>query len=101
MQRSERRMDQSTMSGNRAKAKYRQQNSCMLKLRMSVVRKVKCSSPGYIKSNDGTMSMEKKEILNRWSEYVEYLFKDDRCKKTKIEENKEGPTILKEEVEAA
>ncbi|GFO19544.1 endonuclease-reverse transcriptase [Plakobranchus ocellatus] len=47
------------------------------------------------------MLMEKKEILNRWSEYVEDLFKDDRCKKPKIKKKIEGPTILKEEVEAA
>ncbi|GFO08984.1 hypothetical protein PoB_003548900 [Plakobranchus ocellatus] len=64
-------------------------------------KKIKCSSPGCIKSKDGTMLMEKKEILNRWSEYVEDLFQDDRCKKPKIKKNIEGPTILKEEVEAA
>ncbi|GFO19100.1 hypothetical protein PoB_004560500 [Plakobranchus ocellatus] len=64
-------------------------------------KKIKCSSPGCIKSKDGTMLMEKREILNRWSEYVEDLSKDDRCKKTKIKNNIEGPTILEEEVEAA
>ncbi|GFO07245.1 endonuclease-reverse transcriptase [Plakobranchus ocellatus] len=47
------------------------------------------------------MLIEKKGVLNRWSEYVEDLFKDDRCKKSKIEKNIEGPTILKEDVEAA
>ncbi|GFN94669.1 craniofacial development protein 2-like [Plakobranchus ocellatus] len=47
-------------------------------------KKIKCSSPGCIKSKDGTMLMEKNEILNRWSEYVEDLFNDDRYKKTKI-----------------
>ncbi|GFN89224.1 heparan-sulfate 6-o-sulfotransferase 1 [Plakobranchus ocellatus] len=64
-------------------------------------KKSKCSSPGCIKSKDGTMLMEKKEILNRWSEYVEDLFKDGRCKKPNIEKNIEGPTILTAEVEAA
>ncbi|GFO19395.1 RNA-directed DNA polymerase from mobile element jockey-like [Plakobranchus ocellatus] len=64
-------------------------------------KKIKCSSPGCIKSKDGTMLMEKKEILNRWSEYVEDLFKDDRCEKPKIKKNIAGPTILEEEVEAA
>ncbi|GFO40389.1 RNA-directed DNA polymerase from mobile element jockey-like [Plakobranchus ocellatus] len=64
-------------------------------------KKIKCSSPGCTKSKDGTMLMEKKEILNRWSEYVEDLLKDDRCEKPKIKENVEGPTILKEETEAA
>ncbi|GFN94140.1 endonuclease-reverse transcriptase [Plakobranchus ocellatus] len=66
-------------------------------------KKIKCSSPGCIKPKDGTMLilMEKMEILNRWSEYVEDLFRDDRCEKPKIKNNIEGPTILKEEVEAA
>ncbi|GFO20090.1 endonuclease-reverse transcriptase [Plakobranchus ocellatus] len=100
MQRSERRMDQSTISGNSAKANYRQK---FMHAKIKDVRgkKIKCSSFGCIKSKDGTMLMEKKEILNRWAEYVEDLFKDDRCKKPKIKKNIEGPTILKEEVEAA
>ncbi|GFO09608.1 endonuclease-reverse transcriptase [Plakobranchus ocellatus] len=46
-------------------------------------------------------SNQKKEILNRWSEYFEDLFKDERCEKPKIEKNIEGPATLKEEVEAA
>ncbi|GFO35666.1 endonuclease-reverse transcriptase [Plakobranchus ocellatus] len=64
-------------------------------------KKIKCSSPGGIKSTDGTMLMEKKEILNRWSEYVEVLLKDDWCKKPKIKKKIEGPIVLKEDVEAA
>ncbi|GFO26187.1 endonuclease-reverse transcriptase [Plakobranchus ocellatus] len=71
------------------------------KIKNVSAKKIKCSSPGCIKSKDGTMLMEKKEILNRWSEYVEDLFKDDRCEKLKSEKNLEGPAILKEEVEAA
>ncbi|GFO46720.1 endonuclease-reverse transcriptase [Plakobranchus ocellatus] len=71
------------------------------KIKVASGKKIKCSSPGYIKSKDETMLMEKKEISNRWSEYVDDLNKDDRCKKPKIEKNKEGPSILKEEVEAA
>ena len=47
------------------------------------------------------MLMEKDEKLNRWSEYVEDLFKDDRDTKPEIEKNIEGPSILKEEVKAA
>ena len=45
--------------------------------------------------------MEKDEILNRWSEYVEDLFKDDRDTKPEIKTNIEGPPMLKEEVKAA
>ncbi|GFO24589.1 LINE-1 retrotransposable element orf2 protein [Plakobranchus ocellatus] len=88
------------MSGNRAKANI-DSKFMYAKIKDVSGKKIKCSSPGCIKSKDGTLLMEKKEILNRWSEYVEDLFKDDRCKKPKIEKNKEGPTILKEEVEAA
>ncbi|GFO32989.1 hypothetical protein PoB_005949400 [Plakobranchus ocellatus] len=64
-------------------------------------KKIKCSSPGCIKSKDGAMLMENKKVLSRWSEYVEDRLKDDRCEKPKIKKNIEGPTILKEEVEAA
>ncbi|GFO14237.1 endonuclease-reverse transcriptase [Plakobranchus ocellatus] len=40
-------------------------------------KKIKCNSPGYIKSKDGKMLMEKKEVLNRWSKCVEDDFKDE------------------------
>ncbi|GFO45091.1 hypothetical protein PoB_007159600, partial [Plakobranchus ocellatus] len=40
------------------------------------IKDVSSSITGSIKSKDRTMLMEKKEILNRWSEYVEDLFKD-------------------------
>ena len=63
--------------------------------------KKKCNSSGCIKSKDGTMLMEKEEILNRWSEYVEDLFKDERGPKPEIKKNLEGPSILQEEVKAA
>ncbi|GFO48449.1 endonuclease-reverse transcriptase [Plakobranchus ocellatus] len=66
---------------------------------MSVVRTIKCSSPGCIKSKDVTMLMEKKEILKRWPEYVEDFFKD-RCKNLEMKKSLKAPTILKEEVEA-
>ncbi|GFN78190.1 RNA-directed DNA polymerase from mobile element jockey-like [Plakobranchus ocellatus] len=46
-------------------------------------KKIKCCSPGCIKSKDGTMLMEKKEMPNRWLEYVEDLFIDDRCENPK------------------
>ncbi|GFO23531.1 hypothetical protein PoB_005003600 [Plakobranchus ocellatus] len=47
-------------------------------------KKIKCSSSGCIKSEDRTMSMEKKKVLNRWSEYVDDLFKDGSEEKPKI-----------------
>ena len=64
-------------------------------------RNIKCNNPGCIKSKDGTMLMEKEEILNRWSEYVEDLFSDNRGTKPEIKKKIEGPCILKEEVKAA
>ncbi|GFO06922.1 craniofacial development protein 2-like protein [Plakobranchus ocellatus] len=51
-------------------------------------KKIKRSSPSCIKSKDGAMLMEKKEIINRWSEYVEDLLKDDRCKNSKIKKKR-------------
>ena len=60
-----------------------------------------CSSSGCIKSKDGTLVMEREDILNRWSEYIEELFYDDRDQKPLIRRNIEGPRILKSEVSAA
>ena len=42
--------------------------------------------------------MEKDEILERWSEYIEELFDDERGQKPVIRKNIEGPRILKAEV---
>ena len=60
-----------------------------------------CSSSGCIKSKDGTLIMEREDILKRWSEYIEELFYDDRGQKPLIRKNIEGPRILKSEVSAA
>ena len=60
-----------------------------------------CSSSGCIKSKDGTLVMEREDILKRWSEYIEELFYDDRGQKPLIRKNIEGPRILKSEVSAA
>ena len=60
-----------------------------------------CSSSGYIKSKDGTLIMEREDILKRWSEYIEKLFFDDRSQKPPVRKNIEGPRILISEVSAA
>ena len=60
-----------------------------------------CTTTSCIKSKDGNMLMEKEDVLNRWSEYVEELFKDNRGKKPAIKKVIGGPIILKEEVEQA
>ncbi|CAF1914659.1 unnamed protein product, partial [Rotaria magnacalcarata] len=42
--------------------------------------------------------MEGSEILNRWSEYIEELFDDNRLSKPNIKKNVDGPPIMKDEV---
>ncbi|GFO47259.1 endonuclease-reverse transcriptase [Plakobranchus ocellatus] len=64
-------------------------------------KRIECSSLGCIKSKDGTMLMENKEKLYRWSEHVEDLFKGDRCENPEIRKSLQGLTILKEEVRAS
>ena len=60
-----------------------------------------CSSSGCIKSKDGTLIMEREDILDQWSEYIEELFYYDRRQKPLIRKNIEGTRILKSEVSAA
>ena len=44
--------------------------------------------------------MEKEDILNRWSEYITKLYRDDRGP-LPIINNEDGPQILEEEVKKA
>ena len=60
-----------------------------------------CSSSGCIKAKDGSILMDKEDILERWSEYVQELFEDARGQMPKINKAMEGPPILKAEVSAA
>ncbi|GFO21860.1 hypothetical protein PoB_004836500 [Plakobranchus ocellatus] len=65
-------------------------------------KKIKCSNPGCIKSKDGTMLTEKREIYTNGQNMVKIFLKLKGAKKTpKVKKNIEGPTIVKEEVEAA
>ena len=45
--------------------------------------------------------MEREDVLNRWSDYIEDLFQDDRGEKPIIKKDMDRPPILKEEVSAA
>ena len=63
--------------------------------------KQSCTSTNCIKSKDGTVLMDKEDVLNRWSEYIGELFKDNRGERPAIKKNTDGPPILKAEVEAA
>ena len=60
-----------------------------------------CSSSGCIRSKDGTIITEKEDILERWTEYIEELFRDNRGGKPEIRKNIDGPKILQSEIRAA
>ena len=60
-----------------------------------------CSSGGCIKSKDGTVLMEKEKIIERWTEYIQELFEDDREAMPQIRKVMEGPKVLKDEVRFA
>ena len=66
-----------------------------------ITGKSTCTSSRCIKSKNGGVLMEKSEILNRWSEYIQELFDDDRLPKPNIRKNIEGPSIMKDEVRQA
>ena len=60
-----------------------------------------CSLSGCIRSKDGTIITEKDDILERWTEYIEELFQDNRGGKPEIRKNIDGPNILQSEIRAA
>jgi hypothetical protein len=66
-----------------------------------ITGKSRCTSSGCIKSKNGTILMDKQDILNRWSEYIEELFDDNRASKPNIKKSIEGPPIMKDEVRQA
>ena len=47
------------------------------------------------------MLTDRNDILNRWAEYIEELFEDDREGKPEIDKPMEGPKIMIDEVRAA
>ena len=60
-----------------------------------------CSSGGCIKAKDGTVLLEKEQIIERWTEYIQELFHDDREDTPQIRKDIDGPEILKDEVRFA
>ena len=60
-----------------------------------------CTASNCIKAKDGNLLMEREDVLNRWSEYIEDLFQENRGEKPIIKKYMDGPPILKEEVSAA
>ena len=55
---------------------------------------------GCLKSKEGHTLMDRNEIMTRWCEYIRELYEDNRGE-IDIRSNKEGPPILKAEVEEA
>ena len=53
-----------------------------------------------ITNKDGRVLFDQQEIQDRWKEYIEELFKDDRGEIPQMD-NAEGPIILKEDVRKA
>lgn len=51
---------------------------------------------GCIKAKHSTSLLEQEQILERWDEYIEDLFYDDRGEKPRISKPVEGQPILKE-----
>ena len=66
-----------------------------------VTGKRTCSATGCLKSKEGNIILEKGKILERWSEYIEELYNDDRYERKIIKDNFGGPTILKDEIRSA
>ena len=60
-----------------------------------------CSSSGCIRSKDGTIITEKEDILERWTDYIEELFRDNRGGKPEVGKNIDGPKILQSKIRAA
>ncbi|GFR89787.1 RNA-directed DNA polymerase from mobile element jockey-like [Elysia marginata] len=54
-----------------------------------------------IKSKDGKLLFDKKEVLGRWTEYIGCLFEDDRVENPPMVSNLDGPPIIAAEVEYA
>ena len=54
-----------------------------------------------IRAVDGSMLTDRNDILNRWAEYIEELFQDDREDKPEIDKPMEGLKIMIDEVRAA
>ncbi len=66
-----------------------------------ITYKKKTTTSTGIKKRDGTVVMEADAILERWTEYIGELFTDDRAETLDVNNNGEGPPIMKAEVRAA
>ena len=67
----------------------------------TLVGRKTCVYSECIQARDGSLLIEKDEIMERWTEYTDELFLDEREDKPNIRKPIEDPTILKSEVRAA
>ena len=54
-----------------------------------------------VKDRNGNILTERIDVLNRWREYVEGLYRDDRGEKPEFDGREPGSTILRNETEKA
>ena len=66
-----------------------------------IVGRKMVSSSGCLKDKHGNIIMERDKILERWAEYIQELFFDERKDPDVMNGNFAGPPILKDEVRAA
>ncbi|XP_076308487.1 uncharacterized protein LOC143223898 [Tachypleus tridentatus] len=66
-----------------------------------VTGKSPSAKTGCLKSKNGEILMDEKDILNRWSEYIGELYNDNRSLTPHIEIDTEGLPIMPDEVEHA
>ncbi|XP_076325106.1 uncharacterized protein LOC143233091 [Tachypleus tridentatus] len=66
-----------------------------------VTGKTPSAKTGCLKSKNGEILMDKKDILNRWSEYIGELYNDNKSPTPHIEIDTEGLPIMPDEVEHA
>ena len=97
MQRRKRRMVEEWMCRNRKRKINKHKTYAQENKRLDRCKKT-CSSSGCIRSKDGTLITEKDDILERWTEYIEELFRDNRGGKPEIRKNIDGPKILQSEI---
>ena len=62
----------------------------------------KCSSNGCITGKDGSIIIDKSEILVRWEEYIKEVYDDeDRGPQRRSQRNMEGPRLLQSKIKHA
>ncbi|GFR67544.1 hypothetical protein ElyMa_002001100 [Elysia marginata] len=80
-------------------AKKEIMHTCIDQKINDIASKKRTAQGGCIKSKDGKILMQTSDILERWSEYIQEIFYDERGHQPENRKPIEGPPILKAEVE--